>query len=195
MAVINKTHEVVRWHVDLLFATSTSNIQLVASTWPTESKDMHLQEHAVMGHSRWFLNHSDIWFACPPCLHVWHQVNQLDIVLSFWSLDSSIFSSALFKPKLPDDVPIWIKHSAHRGNGFRHPGQHVIFDLLAIFPTDFPKGLVLPMAWSDDAIDFPQKLQLIKTCWGALHAESNWCQWTSNKALWCHNRHWSSSSL
>lgn len=85
--------------------------------FPICYREEHLQGQSDTGHSVWFLNHSIMWAACPPCRQFWHQVNQ----------------SSKFIDEIPDDCVLpprfgrvqlkGNKHKAHLGRGFLHPGQ------------------------------------------------------------------------
>lgn len=98
---------------------------------PVVSSCMHLHVHADTGHSAWSLNQLSICPACPPCRQLWHQVNQLLNWANFLSLLKSTFSSDLDPPgQLETGVPILMRQSAHRGRGFRQPGQLVTFDFV-----------------------------------------------------------------
>lgn len=99
--------------------------------FPVVSNCIHLHVHADTGHSAWSLNQLSICPACPPCLQLWHHVNQLLNWANFLSLLKSTFSSDLDPPgQLETGVPILMRQSAHRGRGFRQPGQLVTLDFV-----------------------------------------------------------------
>lgn len=99
--------------------------------FPVVSNCIHLHVHADTGHSAWSLNQLSICPACPPCRQLWHQVNQLLNWANFLSLLKSTFSSDLDPPgQLETGVPILMRQSAHRGRGFRQPGQLVTLDFV-----------------------------------------------------------------
>ena len=93
----------------------------------------HLQLQPVTGQSLCSLNQSIKWLAWPPCLHVWHQVNQELNWLSLASLLPGL-TSGLWTV-VPLAVPIFTRQTAHLGRGFLQLGQDWI---LALFPPPRP---------------------------------------------------------
>lgn len=73
-----------------------------------------------------YRNQCVIWSAWPPCLHVWHHVNQLLNSVNLLSHSSLLLTLDVVICN-PLTVPICIKHIAHRGNGFLQFGHEDIY--------------------------------------------------------------------
>lgn len=162
------------------FEHYVSQIWVSAVIWLRLSNVVHLQLQPVTGHSIWSLNQSLMWEQWPPWRQDWHQVNQLSNDDSFPS--NSAFSFCWYNAD-PEGVPKLVRHRAHRGRGFLHPGQQAIFGLWVDGSMEFMFGLDLEANVILHAIDFPQKLQLTKAWPGTSRLLSTECQMISNFAL------------
>jgi hypothetical protein len=78
-----------------------------------------------------YLNQWVMWAACPPCRQDWHHVNQDEnsAILLLADAERPLLLVLLLSWS-PEGVPIWTRHIAQRGKGFRHCGHDDICNIL-----------------------------------------------------------------